>query len=89
LVNIVEAKAKFINVRICDRVGKRGKHRASEGVCPRAAHKKEFLFLEAEAEILLPFRQNVHRDKEMGHCGFINAGNTFNGTLFFVLVNFR
>ena len=37
----------------------KGKHRASEGVCPRAAHKKEFPFLEAEAEILLPLRQNV------------------------------
>jgi len=40
--------AQFYNLGGRDK----GKHRASEGVCPRAAQKKEVLFLEAEAEIL-------------------------------------
>ena len=71
---MVDAKVKVVSMHIGGR-GEKGKHRASEGVCPRAAHKKESLF------------QRWGRDKEMGRCGFINAGKTLNVTLLWSLAN--
>ena len=54
-----------------------GKTKGGRGRLTSRSPKKEILFLEAEAEILLQLRQNVQgRGKVMGRCGFIiNAGS--------------
>jgi hypothetical protein len=56
--------------------GKRGKPQvSSRAFALELTIKNNNLFLEAEAEILLPLRQNVHgRGKVMGRCDCINIG---------------